>query len=85
MTSEKEERKVDGERVKTTSRQATRGDGGEKMWCLGQKNEAIRLWDLVLTIPGFTVIDCGLQISAVQHHTCHRCLPDGAGVVTEGV
>lgn len=48
------------------------------MWCLDQKNEAIRLWDLVLTIPGFTVIDCGLQISAVQHHTCHRCLPDGA-------
>lgn len=48
------------------------------MWRLGQKNEAIRLWDLVLTIPGFTVIDCGPQMSAVQHHACHRCLPDGA-------
>lgn len=49
VTNVEDECRVEGERVKKkTCRRTTRGDGGEKTLCTGQRNEAIRFWDLTL-------------------------------------
>lgn len=51
---------------------------GRKCSCTGQRNEAIRFWDLALNSGTrsqiCSVIDYGLQKSAVQHCTCQMCL-----------